>query len=516
MNLPFILDVSIGLIFIYLILSLLASEIQELLATVFQWRAEHLRKSIEVLLTGNAQDAEQARILELANQIYANPLIKSINQQAKGALVNIPRRFTWTLASAFRSLTNTQSDKKQTVFNNEQVGDGRHTGPSYIPSDVFATSLIETLEISTIEQSLSSTRLDNFKNQRLAEIENVIFKLQEQVGENEENEDFFNFLYQSYSEIQADFEQVVWNFQQNRFDLNNSIGSMIASFDRFIESLKVNSPLPQERLSGSLHQLQFLKNNSMPSVENTISRTGLKPNVREIAQAIKRGTDVYQELTSALQDKDNQLLQRMEKIIDRLPPSIADNIKDLAERAELNINNTQQGVNALRQEIEHNFDNSMERASGVYKRNAKGVALLLGLIIAAATNADAFYMINRLSKDSALRDTITQNAGQIVLQNRNQLGYVDINTLRSQTDEALNQIALPIGWGDANLERQLSWTSKQRRPFPIWRIITLIPGWIISGIAIAMGAPFWFDLLGKAVNVRNTGRPPASTVRTEE
>lgn len=43
MNLPFILDVAIGLIFIYLILSLLASEIQELIATVFQWRAEHLK-----------------------------------------------------------------------------------------------------------------------------------------------------------------------------------------------------------------------------------------------------------------------------------------------------------------------------------------------------------------------------------------------------------------------------------------------------------------------------------------
>ncbi|BAZ12282.1 hypothetical protein NIES4071_41120 [Calothrix sp. NIES-4071] len=514
MNLPFILDVSIGLIFIYLILSLLASEIQELLATVFQWRAEHLRKSIELFLTGNATDAEQEKILRLANQIYANPLINSLNQQATGVIANLPRRFTWTVASAYRSLANTQPDKKQTVFNNEQVGDSRHSGPSYIPSNVFASSLIETLGIPTIEQSLSGTRLDSFKNQRLSEIENVIFKLQEQIGEGEEHEEFFNYLYQSYSEIQADFEQVVWNFQQNKFDLNNSISSMIVSFDRFIESLKVNLP-QQETLSQPLQQLQFLKNNSLTSVESTISRTGLRPNVQEIAQAIKRGTDTYNELISRLQDKDNETLQRIESIIDKLPTSMANNIKDLAQRAEFNINNTQQGVSALRQEIEHNFDNSMERASGVYKRNAKGIALLLGLTIAAATNADAFYMVNRLSKDSALRDTITQNAGQIVLQNRDQLKYVDIDTLRSQTDEALNQIALPIGWGDANLQRQISWTSKQRRPFPIWRIITLLPGWIISGIAIAMGAPFWFDLLGKAVNVRNTGRPPASTTKTE-
>ncbi|MCC5670253.1 hypothetical protein LC653_42320 [Nostoc sp. CHAB 5784] len=51
MSLPFLLNLVIGLIFIYLILSLVASEIQEILATLLQWRAAHLRKSIEILLT---------------------------------------------------------------------------------------------------------------------------------------------------------------------------------------------------------------------------------------------------------------------------------------------------------------------------------------------------------------------------------------------------------------------------------------------------------------------------------
>ncbi|EFA73985.1 hypothetical protein CRD_00907 [Raphidiopsis brookii D9] len=34
----------------------------------------------------------------------------------------------------------------------------------------------------------------------------------------------------------------------------------------------------------------------------------------------------------------------------------------------------------------------------------------------------------------------------------------------------------------------------------------MIMGWLVSGFAIAMGAPFWFDLLGKVMNVRNTGK----------
>ena len=48
MNLLFILDIALGLVFTYLILSLLASEILELIATLLQWRAAHLRKSIEI------------------------------------------------------------------------------------------------------------------------------------------------------------------------------------------------------------------------------------------------------------------------------------------------------------------------------------------------------------------------------------------------------------------------------------------------------------------------------------
>lgn len=512
MNLPFILDVAIGLIFIYLILSLLASEIQELLATVFQWRAEHLRRSIEVFLSGDAQNADEAKVLQLANQIYSNPLIKSINQQAKGVISNIPRRATWAMANVYRSFgQNTAlNDKSQTVF-----GGDRRSGPSYIPSNVFATTLMETLQFPMLAERLSESRLDNFKNQRLTEIENVIFQLQEQLGENEEFADFFDFTYQNYSELQANFEQVIWNLQQKKLDLRDSVNRMTVSLDKYIESFSANSP-NNELINKASQRLQFLKNNSFGDVDRTISLAGLKPNVREVAQAVKRGTDIYQELNTALKDKDNETLQNIEKLIDRLPPGLANNITKLAQRAEMNMTNTSEGVNTLSQEIQNHFDNSMERASGVYRRNAKGVALLIGLVIAAATNADAFHMISRLSKDSALRDTITQNAGQIVLQNRTQLGYVDIDTLRSQTDEALNSIALPIGWTDANLEKQILWTTKKQKQFPYWKIITLIPGWIVSGVAIGMGAPFWFDLLGKIVNVRNSGRPPASSTRNEQ
>ena len=45
MNLPIILDVALGLVFIFFVLSLLASELQEIISTLLQWRAEHLEKN---------------------------------------------------------------------------------------------------------------------------------------------------------------------------------------------------------------------------------------------------------------------------------------------------------------------------------------------------------------------------------------------------------------------------------------------------------------------------------------
>lgn len=41
-------------------------------------------------------------------------------------------------------------------------------------------------------------------------------------------------------------------------------------------------------------------------------------------------------------------------------------------------------------------------------------------------------------------------------------------------------------------------------------LLKLLIGWIVSGLAISMGAPFWFDLLGKIMNVRNSGSKPPS------
>lgn len=158
----------------------------------------------------------------------------------------------------------------------------------------------------------------------------------------------------------------------------------------------------------------------------------------------------------------------------------------------------------------------MERASGVYKRNAKGVAFLIGLFLAFAANADTFHIVNRLSKDTPLRNVITQNAGQLTSNCPPSQGIQEsrskLDCLRQEVNQTLDKISLPLGRSPVNLSQQeeegRGWQLNGFSFAPLRRIL----GWMLSGLAISMGAPFWFELLSKIMNVRNTGSKPVSSV----
>ncbi|NET17083.1 MAG: hypothetical protein F6K08_31855, partial [Okeania sp. SIO1H6] len=160
MNLPVILDIAIGLIFIYLIFSLLASEIQSILTIILQWRATHLKKSIEELIAGepyisknnSKSSTEIEKVQKLANSLYQNQLIKNLNYSgSKGPLERGFRRIIQMLGNLSRAVTG---------INN--VFDAEKTAPSYIPSDTFAASLIDTLKLQELMQMISEDKLRDF------------------------------------------------------------------------------------------------------------------------------------------------------------------------------------------------------------------------------------------------------------------------------------------------------------------------------------------------------------------
>ena len=86
-----ILDVAIGLFFLYLLLSLLASAIQEVIASLLDWRSKTLTKGLSDLLNDE----------QLVAEFYAHPLIQSIHQGGRKPTFIPARTFTVALLDIF-------------------------------------------------------------------------------------------------------------------------------------------------------------------------------------------------------------------------------------------------------------------------------------------------------------------------------------------------------------------------------------------------------------------------------
>jgi hypothetical protein len=188
-------------------------------------------------------------------------------------------------------------------------------------------------------------------------------------------------------------------------------------------------------------------------------------------------------------------------------------IKKLVEIANLTkLKHDQPTLTNFIDEVATTFSQIMERTSGVYKRNAKGISLLFGLFAAGLFNIDTLYIVDQLYKSTVLRDSLDTAATNVFEQNQpcfdaaRKLTKPEEITAEEQTceEELKSNIdtlkasadfpPLPVGWKDGKIGNFYS------QP-------TAVFCWLISAIAISMGAPFWFDLLSKVINVRNTVKP---------
>jgi len=108
-----------------------------------------------------------------------------------------------------------------------------------------------------------------------------------------------------------------------------------------------------------------------------------------------------------------------------------------------------------------------------------------------------------------LRSTVNLYAKQLVEKNANTKldNLTNLTKVQNQVDRALDNVALPFGWSEQN---RLEIDAQGKLLFPA--LIAKLFGWILSGIAISMGAGFWFEALNKIINIRNAGnKPPSST-----
>lgn len=522
MSLPIIFDITLGVIFLFLILSLLASELQELLATLLQWRADHLKKSIEILLTGNAEEVSTYQTF--IDNLYSSPLMRSLNQEAKGTLPRLFRRVSRNIGALYRSVTGARN-----VFGNQ------FSGPSYIPSKTFADALLQQLDVERLTQKISDYTMCRLGEEKLALVEDILKSLRNSVGDDSLLEAEFEGLRQRLRNIRDDF-------RSNRISLSRSMDLATEQIRLFIDST--------EAYLKNNHHCQDIILGRLPYLKQAVQVKKLEPTIGEVMALVlnNRGN-----LPAELEDAVIQVRSR----VSQLPPHLKQNLIILANQAQMRSDGLQDGLRKLEQEVENWFNRSMDRASGVYRRNAKGVAIILGILLAAATNADTFLVVDRLSRDSAIRAAVSESANQLLSQSpqaptrfreafpttgqplpipnspsfgESSFGESSFGTLepgalppdttpispnaaapnlqqeladvRDAVDTVLDDIPLPIGWNQRNRLQQFP---------PNTSLFISIPkrilGWLITGIAISMGSSFWFDLLSKVVRVRNAGTP---------
>jgi len=144
------------------------------------------------------------------------------------------------------------------------------------------------------------------------------------------------------------------------------------------------------------------------------------------------------------------------------------------------------------------FDKVMNRASEWYTRKIKYLLFGIGLILAFLFNIDTIQIYQSIASSATIQQHLLEVASQyaerqdsITEINQN----LDLEESMTRLNNAWQQFEyntspLGIGWG--SIERDLG--------VPGWLI--KLAGFLISAIAVTMGAPFWFDLLKKMLNLR--------------
>lgn len=189
-------------------------------------------------------------------------------------------------------------------------------------------------------------------------------------------------------------------------------------------------------------------------------------------------------------------------------------------------------INQFQKSIEDFFNNAMDRAAGVYKRSAQKFILLIAFILAASLNADTIHiartlwenpdaltktvdnisqLTKQIQKDSTENFTISNADSMVILDTKKirdslatdstgKLLRIPIEEIK-QTRIYLTRAGIPMGWTQKNFPPQDGEDG-------FWGWLIKIAGILITTIALQLGAPFWFDLLNKVINLRATGKKP--------
>lgn len=168
--------------------------------------------------------------------------------------------------------------------------------------------------------------------------------------------------------------------------------------------------------------------------------------------------------------------------------------------------------------LEGSYNEAMDRVSEWYGKQTKKTILLLGALVSIFLNIDTINITQALWQNKEMAKALSAMAANSMeniekaesgFEIKDAKGNSLYSVKNSQSDNVSNVVAevgsmpIPLGWQSDSL-------AFFKAPKWGWALLSMVAGWAITTMAIFLGAPFWFDLLSKVVNLRGSGNKPAT------
>ncbi len=147
-------------------------------------------------------------------------------------------------------------------------------------------------------------------------------------------------------------------------------------------------------------------------------------------------------------------------------------------------------IAAFRQSVEAQFDAAMDRAAGWFKRHTQVIALVAAGLLVGFANVDTVDLAKSLGSNSTARVKLVEIAQQNLTNAEAPAAQAGAQQALAAAELNLQSAGLALGW--------TRWPTAEEWP-------AKVSGLLISLFAVSLGAPFWFDVLQRFMQVRAAG-----------
>ena len=471
-----ILDVAIGMVFMWLILSIATMSIQEWIASYLKWRAKDLEAAIKRLL-GNEVWAEK---------LYEHPLIRGLSKEQGKKPSYIPaNKFALALYDIVMTAGTPASiiqgkllaAKHELDIAPNQIGPLlAHLLKRFIIS--LSNFFIKLLyffnrEVGTQEQRFTATlrKAEEIFHVSPEEekLDQEIKSLRERIQAEKNNEEI-NKLSKKLELVEAELRRIHLSALKKKLKdfillcIDDSVEieegklvpiSAVEFFDTYpffqkfffelLDQTNVRLQWAEEVINSNPETIEEILNN-LPA--NMTLRNGVREKVKELGQAAILDKPnltnllefVHERFGSLNFDPMAEYLAGMAGGVKGLPalsalnPTLHKSLEQLHDDI-IGIANNTQMMEAVRNKFaiaavqleksEHNlaalrlntetwFNESMDRLSGWYKRKATVLAFVIGLVLASILNVDSIALAQHLWREPTVRDALAANASKFM------------------------------------------------------------------------------------------------------